>query len=270
MGRQVIKTEEYLCASKQFSLDSGGLAKFRCRRSCSKTQTDYCEGVQLNALPGRLREQLGPKIIPSERMALPNYIVELKSTSGDFNTGRNQRRNAGAISVQAYEAVISGLPNAKHLPTNAYVSSIGFDGERMESHIHYSSPPTRDGNTAEYHMRRIHVSQPIATFEEYKRCKSAFKNIRDHCQNIRQEFVTLSEQYQLPAISPPSLPPASNYIIGEDDHVHLPAPPSATAAAAAAAAVAVQAPGKHWTALCCLEPAAAGRAAAYVRSRRLA
>jgi len=154
---------------------------------------DFYNGVHPAQIDLRLREELGPYIIPSTQQqapALPNFFTEAKGPDGSAAVAKRQACFDGALGARGIHKLRSFEADSTLVyDNNAYtITSTYHDGTLKM----YTMHPTRASNvedSPEYYMTQLRGWLLTDTPETFRQGVSAFRNAIDWAEEQRDRLI---------------------------------------------------------------------------------
>lgn len=157
---------------------------------------DSYDGAHPAQIDRRIREVLGPYIIPSTHQqapALPNFFTEIKGPDGNGAVAKLQACYDGAIGargirkLEAFEMenAETVYDNSAHTITSTYHSATGT----LQMYAIYPTQSTNDENLTEYYMTQLGGWALTGSSEQFRQGASAFRNARDWAKEKRNMLI---------------------------------------------------------------------------------
>jgi hypothetical protein len=155
-------------------------------------QPDYYEGARPEQLDRRIRNELGPYIVPSTNHCAPiapNFFTEGKGPDGSRAVVKRQSCYDGAVGARAMQHLQSyGEPEPVY-DNNAYTITSTFDGEHLHMYTTHPTQPANPGDPPEYHMNQLNGWTVTGNSEAFRQGATAYRNARDWAKEKRDEFI---------------------------------------------------------------------------------
>jgi hypothetical protein len=158
-------------------------------------QPDFYDGSRLQDVNKRIREDLAPFIIPTghpRAPIAPNFFMEVKAPSGAADVVKRQACYNGALGARAMHELQSYREDAPIYDSNAYtITSTYHDGVLKM----YTTHPTQSvAGSLEYHMVQIKAWALTGDPDTFRQGAAAFRNARDWAQEIRDGFISATNE----------------------------------------------------------------------------
>jgi hypothetical protein len=178
----------------------------------SNAQPDYYNGSRPTQIRPRVRDDLGPYIIPStqqHRPALPNFFMEAKGPDGKASEVKRQITQdlaggaRGMLKMQSYgqdEPVYDG---------NAYVYGTTYNsgaGTLQLYAMHPTEPANPDGEL-EYHTTQVTAFALTANPDSCRQGLRGFRNLQDMAKEKRDAFIACANEAADAEEAPPLADP---------------------------------------------------------------
>lgn len=152
--------------------------------SITKAQPDFYDGSRPADLEKRIREELGPYVVPSTNTAapcVPNFFTERKGPNGNTTVCKRQALYDGALGARGIQELRSYLDPHTSYDNNAYTITSTYHGGSGDLTI-YTTHPTRSDPTqtyTEYRMTQLNDWKMTGNSEAFRQGASALRNARD-------------------------------------------------------------------------------------------
>ena len=159
----------------------------------TKAQPDFYDGSRPDELNKRIRDELGPYIVPSTNTAapcLPNFFTEGKGPKGTSDVCKRQALYDGALGARGIHELRSYVDLETPFDNNAYTITSTYHHSGLLTM--YTTHPTisKDGtNSTQYRMTQLngwHMTGNINTFREGA---AAVRNARDWAKETREKLI---------------------------------------------------------------------------------
>jgi hypothetical protein len=198
---------------------TGGLHTRHCKQV---PHPDLAEGLRGLQVPRWIRDLLSGYSVPCERLAFPNFLVELKRDKSMF-TAHVQNRHCGASASQAFVEYFAQLHEDPESPWNiARVGSIEFNGDCVVGNVHWVSSSDTSGTDRQvrkYHMTRILCRFTCGlSYEDFIIARKEARNFREFFEAGREAFLEdCIKQHEPQNEAPSSINDASEVNVDEDE-----------------------------------------------------
>ena len=160
----------------------------------TKAQPDFYDGSRPADLDKRIREELGPYIVPSTNTAapcLPNFFTEGKGPNGNTAVCKRQALYDGALGARGIHELRSYVDPQTAYDKNAYTITSTYHGGSGTLALYITHPTLSRISTGsnEYRMTQLKAFAVTSDPETFRQGASALRNARDWAQERRQEVV---------------------------------------------------------------------------------
>ncbi len=162
--------------------------------SITKAQPDFYDGSRPADLDKRIREELGPYIVPSTNTAspcVPNFYTEGKGPNGNTTVCKNQALYDGALGARGIHELRSYVDPGTAYNNNAYTITSTYHGGSSDLTIYSTHPtPSKDPqNPIEYRMTQLRGWKMTDIPETFRQGATALRNARDWAKEKREELI---------------------------------------------------------------------------------
>ncbi len=153
---------------------------------------DFYDGARLRDIDKRVREDLGPYIIPTKHPTAPvapNFFLEAKAPRGGADVAKRQAcldRALGARAMQTLQSYSAGKPVYDN---NAYTLSATYHAGNLNMYATHVTP-SGPGGSPEYHMTQVRSLSLIDTKERYLEGATHLRNGRHVTTEYRNQFIS--------------------------------------------------------------------------------
>jgi len=170
--------------------------------SITKAQPDFYDGSRPADLDKRIREELGPYIVPSTNTAapcVPNFYTEGKGPKGDTSVCRNQALYDGALGARGIHKLWSYLNPETVYDNNAYTITSTYHGGAgvLKLYTIHPIPSTNPNIPVEYRMTQLRSFAMTDAPDTFRQGASALRNARDWAKEKREELITAANDKAL-------------------------------------------------------------------------
>lgn len=158
----------------------------------ANAKPDYYEGARPEQLDRRIRNQLGPYVVPSTNHSapiVPTFFTQGKGPNGSRAVAKRQSCYEGAMGARAIQRLQSYERPEPVYDNNAYTITSTFDGEHLHMYATHSTQPTNPEDPPEYHMNQLRSFAMTDTAESFRQGATAYRNGRDWAKKKRDEFI---------------------------------------------------------------------------------
>lgn len=159
---------------------------------------DFYDGARLEDIDKKVREELGPYIIPTGHATAPvapNFFIEAKAPQGGADVAKRQAMQDGAYGARAMHCLQSYSKGEPVYDGNAYTVASTYHAGTGTLQM-YTTHPTRgeDGISPEYHMTQVRAFALTSNPDTFRQGAAAFRNARDWAQEQRDAFITAANE----------------------------------------------------------------------------
>jgi hypothetical protein len=163
--------------------------------SITKAKPDFYDGSRPADLDKRIREELGPYIVPSTNTAapcVPNFYTEGKGPKGDTSVCRNQALYNGALGARGMHILRSHVDPETAYDNNAYTITSTYHGGAgvLKLFTTHPIPSTNPKIPVEYCMTQLKGWDITGDPDTFRQGASALRNARDWAREERRELIT--------------------------------------------------------------------------------
>lgn len=163
--------------------------------SITKAKPDFYDGSQPAALDKRIREELGPYIVPSSNKSapcLPNFFAEGKGPTGSAPVAKRQACYDGALGARGVHELRSRIDPETAFDNNAYTITSTYHGGAgvLSIYTTHTTPSNNAEGPIEYRMTQLNAFAMTGNPDTFRQGASALKNARDWAKETREELIT--------------------------------------------------------------------------------
>ncbi|MCJ1470785.1 hypothetical protein MMC07_009432 [Pseudocyphellaria aurata] len=179
--------------------------------SLTKAQPAFYDGSLPRKVKVRVREELGPFIVPSTNTSLPclpNFFVECNGPDeDDQDVARRQALYYGVLGARGMHKLRSYVDPDTAYDSNAYTITCTYTTRGLlEIYTIHASPSKNPDFSEEYRMTMIHSISLVGEAEYFQQGAGALRNARDWAKEKREELIAAANSKPLnaerPAVSP--------------------------------------------------------------------
>lgn len=152
---------------------------------------DFYDGARPTQIHQRIRDEIGPYIIPvkmEHAPALPNFFVEVKGPDGSAAVARRQACYDGAIGVRAMHKLQSFGDQPKY-SNNAYTITSTLSSGLLTIYSVHLLEATDPADPPEYYMTQLVAWALTGSLEGFRHGAGALRNARDWAKEQRDTFI---------------------------------------------------------------------------------
>jgi hypothetical protein len=153
---------------------------------------DFYDGATRERLDKRIKEELGPYIIPSRSVdapCLPNFFAEGKGPTGFTQVAKRQACYDGALGARAMHRLQSYGAETVY-DNNAYTMSATYHHDGLlKMYAHHPTQPKSSGGNPEYHMTQLDAFAMTGTARKFREGATALRNAREWAKEQRDNFI---------------------------------------------------------------------------------
>jgi len=163
--------------------------------SITKGQPDFYDGSRPANLDKRIRDELGPYVVPSTNTAapcVPNFYTEGKGPKGDTSVCRNQALYDGALGARGIHALRSFVDPETAYDNNAYTITSTYHGGSgaLKLYTTHRTPSTNPNRDYEFRMTQLRGWDMTDNPDTFRQGAGALRNARDWAKEKREELIT--------------------------------------------------------------------------------
>ncbi|MCJ1403776.1 hypothetical protein MMC11_006999 [Xylographa trunciseda] len=177
----------------QLNLPFGNLADLT-DGSITKAQPDFYDGSRPADLNKRIREQLGPYIVPSTTTnapCLPNFFVEGKGPTGSASVAKRQACYNGGVGARGVLKARSFIDSETALDDRAYTITSTYHGGTgtLKLYTTHPAPSKNPEYSTEYRMTQLRGWDMTDHPDTFRQGASAIRNARDWAKEQRDALI---------------------------------------------------------------------------------
>lgn len=163
--------------------------------SITRAQPNAFYGARPGDLHSTIRDTLDNRIIPCKKPSpiLPNFFLELNSSSGNSEVGNRQCRHYGALGARAINSLQSYRPDRPYdepiYDGNAYTITAWYGGGYLKLFTHHVAAPQGQGEEPKYVMAPLRSFALTDSPENFREGAAAYRNARDWAKEKRDEMI---------------------------------------------------------------------------------
>ncbi len=195
--------------------------------SITKAQPDFYDGARPEGLNRRIREELGPYIVPSTNTAapcLPNFFTEAKGPNGGTPTCKNQALYDGALGARGIHELRSYVDPETAYDNNAYAITSTYHGGSGTLTM-YTTHPTLSKDAkrpTEYRMTQLNSFAMTGNPDTFRQGAGALRNARDLAKDQREELIAAANGKVADAEYSDLVSSTQSFVsLSSDEPVHL-------------------------------------------------
>ncbi|KAI9786743.1 MAG: hypothetical protein M1816_007814 [Peltula sp. TS41687] len=199
LSEDMVAQKEYpiLAGSAQITSGGGNLLNNWAPLTDGTLKTskpDAYDGANPGQIDKRIREQLGPLIIPSTLQhapALPNFFAAIKGPDGSAVKARRQACYDGALGARGMHSLQNfGLEESEAVyDDRAYTIASTYYAGNLTLYTTHPTKPLDAESSPEYHMTQLRSFSVTDTTERFREGVSALRNARDWAKEQRDTFI---------------------------------------------------------------------------------
>jgi hypothetical protein len=162
----------------------------------ANAKPDFYDGARPEDIDKRVREDLGPYIVPLTHQhapAAPNFFTEAKPPKGGADVAKRQACYDGALGARGMHQ----LQSYKQEPVydnNAYTISSTYHNGQLLMYATHPTAPIGSGNSPEYHTTQLNGWTVTGNRDTYLQGATGFRNGRDLAKEWRDEFISAANE----------------------------------------------------------------------------
>lgn len=163
--------------------------------SITKAQPDFYDGSRAADLDKRIREELGPYVVPSTNTAapcVPNFFTEGKGPNGNTAVCKNQALYDGALGARGIHELRSYIDPETAYDNNAYTITSTYHGGSgaLKLYTTHRTPSTNPNRDYEFRMTQLRGWDMTDNPDTFRQGAGALRNARDWAKEKREELIT--------------------------------------------------------------------------------
>ncbi len=173
--------------------------------SITKAQPDSYDGAHPEELHEKIREELGPYIVPSTNTAapcLPNFFTEGKGPKGLTDVCKSQAMYDGALGARGIHELRSYVDPETAYDNNAYTITSTYHGGTLRL---YTTHPTQSSNpkqSTNFRMTQLRGWDMTDNPDTFRQGATAWRNARSMAKEKRQELIAAANAKAINARAP--------------------------------------------------------------------
>ena len=174
--------------------------------SIVKAQPDCYDGRRPEELNRRIREALGPYIVPSTNTAapcLPNFFTEGKDPKGLTDVSKNQAMYDGALGARGMHELRAYVNPETAFDNNAYTIASTYHSNGLLNM--YTTHPVKSTNPKipiEYRMTQLNSYAMTGNPDTFRQGAGAWRNGREYMDATRKASIAAANAKALSAENP--------------------------------------------------------------------
>ena len=195
--------------------------------SITKAQPDLYYRSRSEDLNIRIRDELGPYLVPSTKTAapcLPNFFTEGKGPKGLRDVGKLQALYDGTVGARGMNETWSYIdPETTH-DNKAYVITSTYHGGTgtLKLYTTHRTPSTTPNHDYEYRMTQLRGWDMTDNPDTFRQGASALRNARDWAKEKREELINAANSKVLNADRSALGSSAQSFVpLSSNDPAHL-------------------------------------------------
>ena len=168
--------------------------------SITDAQPDHYDGIRPEYLDKRVREELGPYIVPSTNTAapcLPNFFSEGKGQDGPAAVNKLQACYDGALGERAIHKILSYNDPEAVQYTIAHTNTSTYHGGTLRIYSMHANQSSNPKHQIEYQMTLLRGWDMIDSPENFREGATALRNARDWAKEKREELIAMANSKSL-------------------------------------------------------------------------
>lgn len=163
--------------------------------SITNAQPDFYDGSRPADLNKRIREELGPYIVPSTNKSapcLPNFFAEGKGPTGSAPVAKRQACYDGALGARGVHELRSRVDPETAFDNNAYTITSTYHGGAgvLSIFTTHATPSSNVEVPIEYRMTQLNAFAMTGNPDTFRQGAGALRNARDWAKEKREELIT--------------------------------------------------------------------------------
>ena len=161
--------------------------------SITNAQPDFYDGARPEDLDQRIREELGPYIIPSTNTAtpcLPNFFMEGKGPNGPPDVSKLQAMYDGALGARGIHELRSYVDSETAYDDNAHtITSTYHPSGLLTLYTTHAVKSTNPNRQTDYRMTQLRSFAMTDAPDTFRQGATFFRNCRDLTRDERTKLI---------------------------------------------------------------------------------
>ena len=167
--------------------------------SLTMAKPDFYDGSRPAELDQRIREKLGPYIVPSTNTTapcLPNFFLEGKGPDGSGVVCQRQILYDGALGARGIHELRSYIGQETLYDKKAYTIASCYHGASatVELNTIHPTPSTNPNRNYEFRMTQLGAWAMYGNPDTFRQGATALRNARDWAKQRREEFIAAANR----------------------------------------------------------------------------